>query len=88
VADEHTAVCVAIEMNLHKTVVKLNPQSRDWYLRARLYCLVYVCDHHFSVAYGRTPLTREFNHALASQALVQCAFAVENDARLLSQVEI
>lgn len=80
---------MATEMKLHRCVIRPQLSSRDWYLQTRLFCLVFVCDHHFSVAYGRPPLTpRDFDYSTVSDALLNCDFATEDDARLLSQVEI
>ncbi|KPI43658.1 Transcriptional activator of proteases prtT [Cyphellophora attinorum] len=83
------AVRIATEMRLHRCVVKPQVSSRDWYLQTRLFCLLFVCDHHFSVAYGRPPLTpRDFDYPTVADAFSRCAFATEDDSRLLSQVEI
>lgn len=76
-------------MKLHRCVIKPQVSSRDWYLQTRLFCHVFVCDHHFSVAYGRPPLTpRDFDYPTVSDALMRCEYANEDDSRLLSQVEI
>lgn len=47
-----------------------------------------MCDHHFSVAYGRPPLTRDFGAITPPSEFLQSEFATEDDARLVSQVEI
>jgi hypothetical protein len=47
-----------------------------------------VCDHHFSICYGRPPLTRDFGAITPPSQFLQSEFATEDDARLVSQVEI
>ena len=50
------AVRISAELQLHKSFFKSlqeNEDAREHYLRTRLYLLVYACDHHFSIAYGR-----------------------------------
>ncbi|CAK7208875.1 hypothetical protein SCUCBS95973_000261 [Sporothrix curviconia] len=60
--------------------------SRLHYLRTRLWYLVYVCDHHFSVVYGRPPLTREDESIRDARRFTTGPHATEDDARLVSQV--
>jgi hypothetical protein len=93
------AVRIATQLQLHKSLAKALQQSnnnnrssdsdsRHHYLRARLYLLVYACDHQFSVAFGRPPMTRtcalvrNARHLLVASA----QHATEDDARLVSQV--
>ncbi|MBE3044430.1 fungal specific transcription factor domain-containing protein [Candidatus Bathyarchaeota archaeon] len=58
------------------------------YDKLRLFYLVYVCDHHFSIAYGRSPLTRESELIRSAKDLLSAPEASEDDARLVSQVEV
>jgi hypothetical protein len=46
------------------------------------------CDHHFSICYGRPPLTRDFSSITPPTHFLRSDFAIEDDARLVSQVEI
>ncbi|KAK8127527.1 Transcriptional activator of proteases prtT [Apiospora sp. TS-2023a] len=80
------AVRIATELQLHKSFSKAIKGDRQHYLRARLYYLVYACDHHFSVAYGRPPMTRECEAVRNAREFLKCEFATEDDARLVSQV--
>lgn len=82
-----SAVHIAIEINLHRCFIEPDFLSREWYTKARVFLLVYICDHHFSVVYGRPPMTRELdiNHA---RTLLNSQHAREDDHRLFSQVEI
>jgi hypothetical protein len=49
---------------------------------------VYVCDHHFSIAYGRPPISRECESIKACSRFLETEHATEDDARLVSQVGI
>lgn len=84
-------------MNLHRGVSKSkhtcfekSPADRlSCYVRTRLYLLVYVCDHHFSIAYGRAPMTREFTALIAPSAYLEMEHAnTPDDLRLVAQVEL
>ncbi|CAG8255483.1 unnamed protein product [Penicillium salamii] len=81
------AVRIASEINLHGGIYKALKGDRDGYLRARLYYLVYVCDHHFSIAYGRPPMSREGSIIDSASQLLETEHATEDDARLISQVK-
>ncbi|KAH8894009.1 hypothetical protein GQ53DRAFT_716521 [Thozetella sp. PMI_491] len=80
------AVRIATELQLHKSFFKALQGDRQQYLRTRLYLSVYACDHHFSVAYGRPPMTRECEVIRDVRKLLDCEHATEDDARLVSQV--
>ncbi|KAF2774469.1 hypothetical protein EJ03DRAFT_347068 [Teratosphaeria nubilosa] len=80
------AVRIATEIQLHRSIFRALSGDRNHYLRTRLYYLVYVCDHHFSVAYGRPPMTREDESIKSSGPFLDSEHAVEDDARLVSQV--
>ncbi|KAJ5724690.1 transcriptional regulator family: Fungal Specific TF [Penicillium malachiteum] len=81
------AVRVASDMNLHSGIYKALKGDREGYLQARLYYLVYVCDHHFSIAYGRPPMSREGFIIKSASRLLETEHATEDDARLISQVQ-
>ncbi|ETI25650.1 hypothetical protein G647_02424 [Cladophialophora carrionii CBS 160.54] len=90
--DDVRAFCIAAriagELNLHRCIPKAPHTKKACYLRTRLYYLVFVCDHHFSICYGRPPLTRDFGAITPPSQFLQSEFATEDDARLVSQVEI
>jgi hypothetical protein len=83
-----TAVRIATELQLHRAILRVNDIDKEAYSAARLYYLVYVCDHHFSIAYGRPPLTGEYEAVHSTTQFLECAYADEDDARLISQVNI
>jgi hypothetical protein len=47
-----TAVRISTELQLHRAYRGAIGGDRKAYVAARLYYLVYVCDHQFSIAYG------------------------------------
>ncbi|CAI7581006.1 unnamed protein product [Penicillium glandicola] len=81
------AVRISSDINLHSGIYKALKGDRDGYLQARLYYLVYVCDHHFSVAYGRPPMSREGFIIDSASRILETEHATEDDARLISQVK-
>jgi len=81
------AVRMASELHLHRSIFKALSGDRAHYLNTRLYYLVYVCDHQFSIAFGRPPMTREDDAIRASSRFLGLEDAVEDDARLVSQVQ-
>ena len=81
------AVRISTEIQLHRSIFKALSGDRMHYLRTRLYYLVWVCDHHFSIAYGRPPMTRQDDAIRASSQFLETENAVEDDARLVSQVD-
>ncbi|QRD88998.1 hypothetical protein F9C07_2200221 [Aspergillus flavus] len=80
------AVRIATELQLHKRFSKALQGYRSHYSRTRLYMLVYACDHHFSVPYGRPPMARESEAVRDARKFLDCTHATEDDARLVNQV--
>lgn len=80
------AVRISTEIQLHRSIFGALAGDRRHYLRTRLYYLVWVCDHHFSIVYGRPPMTRQDDAIRASAQFLETENAVEDDARLISQV--
>lgn len=82
------AVQIATEMNLHKSFQKLIQGDVSHYERARLWYVLYVCDHQFSIAYGRPPVTPD-NIAIRNlEKFLQSLAAVPGDVRLMAQVAL
>ena len=82
------AVRIATEIELHRCISKMPHEKRACYLRTRLWYLVYVCDHHFSIAYGKPPMTHDFEALSPAGSFLDSKYATEDDARLISQVQI
>jgi hypothetical protein len=81
-----SAVRIATELQLHRSIYKALSGDRDHYLRTRLYYLVYVCDHQSSIAYGRPPMTRQCDSISAASRFIETEHIGEDDLRLVSQV--
>lgn len=81
-----SAVRMATELQLHKSFFKALQGDRKAYLNARVYYLVYVCDHHFSIPFGRPPLTRQCEAVRSVRKFLDCSQSKETDGRLVSHV--
>ena len=82
------AVRIATEMNLHQSFKKMTRGHGDQYERAQLWYLLYVCDHQFSIAYGRPPVIHE-DHAIKNyETYLQSTSTVPGDTRLIAQVAL
>lgn len=81
------AVRISTEIGLHRSIFKALSGDRAHYLQTRLYYLVWVCDHQFSVVYGRPPMTRQDEAVRACTQFLETRNAVEDDVRLVSQVQ-
>ncbi|KAF8858176.1 putative Zn(II)2Cys6 transcription factor [Acephala macrosclerotiorum] len=82
------AVRIATELNLHQSFSRAMKGSTDHFEGARLWFLLYVCDHHFSIAYGRPPVIHENSTILNHLAFLQLPAVRQADQRLHSQVAI
>jgi hypothetical protein len=81
-------VRIATELQLHRSILSIEDGNKNTYLRARLYYFVYICDHHFSIPYGRPPLTGEYEAVRLTDRFLKSAHAVKDDERLISQINI
>jgi hypothetical protein len=79
---------MAAELDLHRCITKMPHTKRECYDRTRLYFLVYICDHHYSLSHGRPPMTRELRSLKTPRALLQSEFSTPSDPKLISQVEL
>ncbi|KAI1621017.1 hypothetical protein EDD37DRAFT_142069 [Exophiala viscosa] len=87
-------VRMATELNLHQAFFKAfhsptPPDDREATLeRARLWYLLYVLDHHFSIAYGRPPVTTEMQAIRETDLFLQTNECTMSDRRVISQVAL
>ncbi|KAJ9630147.1 hypothetical protein H2204_008652 [Knufia peltigerae] len=87
-------VRMATELNLHQAFFKVfhspsPPEDREATLeRARLWYLLYVLDHHFSIAYGRPPVTTEMQAIRETDVLLSSPECTLSDRRVISQVAL
>ncbi|BCS22169.1 putative C6 transcription factor [Aspergillus puulaauensis] len=82
------AVRIATELGLHQSYQKMMRGHTDQYERAQLWYLLYVCDHHFSIAYGRPPVIHEDLAIKNYENFLQAPMVVPGDIRLLAQVAL
>ncbi|KAI8648382.1 Zn(2)-C6 fungal-type domain-containing protein [Fusarium sp. Ph1] len=83
------AVRIAIELNLHQfTTESLKNATPQEFEKARLWYLLYVCDHHFSIAYGRPPMINESGIITSHESALLAPMATTSDLRLHSQVSV
>lgn len=94
-------VRMATELNLHQAFFKAfhtssssssrhqSAEERENLLeRARLWYLLYVLDHHFSIAYGRPPVTTEIQAIRDTELFLQTSECTMSDRRVISQVAL
>lgn len=62
--------------------------SQEHFEGARLWYLLYVCDHHFSIAYGRPPVIHEDYSIVHHEKFLHLPQIAQADHRLHSQVSI
>jgi hypothetical protein len=84
----NVAVRIATELQLHRSVLGIADGDKNTYVQARLYYFVYICDHHFSIPYGRPPLTGEYEAVRSTDRFLKSVHAVVDDERLISQIDI
>ncbi|OAA78279.1 Zn(2)-C6 fungal-type DNA-binding domain protein [Akanthomyces lecanii RCEF 1005] len=82
------AVRIATELNLHQFCAKSLRDGSRYGDEARLWYFLYVCDHHFSIAYGRPPVIAENPTITCHEHFLQRPDATQADFRLHSQVGI
>lgn len=75
-------------MNVHQSFSRALEGDKEHFLRARLWYMLYVCDHHFSIAYGRPPMIAESLQIREHELFLQSPFADALDRRILSQVAL
>ncbi|TKW53479.1 Transcriptional activator of proteases prtT [Colletotrichum tanaceti] len=82
------AVRIATELNLHQFCAKALNKGPQHVEKARLWYLLYVCDHHFSIAYGRPPVINEDATITHHEAFLTLPGITQADHRLHSQVAV
>lgn len=82
------AVRIATEMNLHQSLQRMLRGDAEHFERARLWYLLYTCDHHFSIAYGRPPVIHDSPSITNYPAFLESPQASPGDVRLCIQVAL
>lgn len=80
------AVHLAVEHGMHRSFFRALRGDLAHYKQARLYYLIYACDHHVSIVYGRPPMTRNCAVIRRAREFLHCEHAKPGDNRLVSQV--
>ncbi|KAE9362621.1 hypothetical protein N431DRAFT_490384 [Stipitochalara longipes BDJ] len=76
------------DLNLHRCITKMPHTKIECYERTRLFFLIYICDHHCSLIYGKPSMTREFRCLKSPKSFLQSKFCTPEDVKLISQVEL
>lgn len=82
------AIRIATELSIHKSFYRALNGDREHFLKARLWYMLYVCDHHFSIAYGRPPMIAESLQIRELELFLKVPLADALDQRILSQVSL
>lgn len=82
------AVRIATELNLHQSFQKLQRGEYDQFEGAQLWYLLYVCDHHFSIAYGRPPVIHDSQTIKSYETFLEFPAAGPSDLRVIAQVAL
>ncbi|KAL4886449.1 hypothetical protein BJY04DRAFT_228326 [Aspergillus karnatakaensis] len=81
------AVRMALDCQLHSSLGKALEGDQLHYQRTRLYYLVFVCDHHYSIVYGRPSLTKQCGAIRSAALLSKSPCATSDDLRITFQIE-
>ncbi|PMD46818.1 hypothetical protein L207DRAFT_380313, partial [Hyaloscypha variabilis F] len=82
------AVSIGNDLNLHRCITKMPHTKKECYKRTRLFFLIYICDHHCSLIYGKPSMTRELRSLKSPKSFLQSKFCTPADMKLISQVEL
>ena len=82
------AVRMAAEMNMHQSFQKLMNGDVSHHERVRLWYALYVCDRHFSIAYGRPSAMYGDAAVDGVERFLQSPSAEAGDIRLSAQVAL
>ncbi|KAF4976268.1 hypothetical protein FZEAL_7036 [Fusarium zealandicum] len=83
------AIRRATECNFHTSFDRaIKDGSNDTADCARIWSVLYVCDQHLAMLYGRPAIIQEEWSTQDWDAFLQCPFATSQDERLMSQVEL
>ncbi|KAG5977410.1 hypothetical protein E4U55_006837, partial [Claviceps digitariae] len=82
------AVRIATELNLHQFCAMALRDRPEYVEEARLWYFLYVCDHHFSIAYGRPPVINEDSTLSCHENYLRLPGVTMSDHRLHSQVGV
>ena len=82
------AVRMASEANMHQSFRKLMDGDSGQHARVRLWYALYVCDLHFSIAYGRPSAMCDDAAVRGVESFIHSPLAEAGDIRLSAQVAL
>jgi hypothetical protein len=82
------AVRNAVEMNMHQSFPKLMRGHEDHRDNVRLWYVLYVCEHQFSIAYGRPPIIHQDTAIKNIERFLDSPLTKPGDIRLGAQVTL
>jgi hypothetical protein len=82
------AVRNAVEMNMHQSFPKLMRGHEDHRDNVRLWYVLYVCEHQFSIAYGRPPIIHQDPAIKNIERFLASPLTQPGDIRLGAQVTL
>ncbi|KUJ16004.1 uncharacterized protein LY89DRAFT_697978 [Mollisia scopiformis] len=74
-----------LNANYHRVISENNEDAADC---LRLWYILYICDHHLSILYGRPSIIREDFAIVGWEAFLKAPISTESDKRLISQVAL
>ncbi|KAG6095166.1 hypothetical protein E4U30_002708 [Claviceps sp. LM220 group G6] len=82
------AVIIATELNLHQFCAMALSDRTEYVEEARLWYFLYVCDQHFSIAYGRPSFFSQDSILDCQEDYLRLPGITMSDLRLQSQVAV
>ncbi|KAH8728380.1 hypothetical protein GQ44DRAFT_609298 [Phaeosphaeriaceae sp. PMI808] len=83
------AIRRAIEANMsnnfHRVLAENSEEAMDC---MRIWYILYICDHHLSILYGRASIVQEDASIIGWEELMKCSVFTESDKRLVSQMAL
>jgi hypothetical protein len=76
---------VNLNANYHRVLSEHNEEAADC---LRLWYILYICDHHLSILYGRASIVREDFAIVGWETFLKSPVSTESDKRLISQVAL
>ncbi|CAI6342402.1 unnamed protein product [Periconia digitata] len=76
---------VNLDKNYHLVIQENNEEAMDC---MRIWYILYICDHHLSILYGRQSVIREDASILRWEELLKSSAVTESDRRMISQVAL
>ncbi|KAF2493941.1 hypothetical protein BU16DRAFT_464157 [Lophium mytilinum] len=76
---------VSLNANYHRVVAENSEEAADC---LRIWYILYICDHHLSILYGRPSIVREDFAIEGWEAFLKSSVANESDKRMISQLAL